>query len=56
LDRAQQAEPDQWQNRSHYLAVAAQAMRRILIDYAVGNRRSRAAQSLDPRRRRNVGV
>jgi len=29
----------QWQNRSHFLAVAAQAMRRILIDYAVARRR-----------------
>jgi RNA polymerase sigma-70 factor (ECF subfamily) len=31
----------QWQNRSHYLAVAAQAMRRILIDYAVGRNRQK---------------
>ena len=31
----------QWQNRSHYLAVAAQAMRRILIDYAVSRRRQK---------------
>src|SRR4029077_15661751 len=31
----------QWQNRSHYLAVAAQAMRRILIDYAVGRGRQK---------------
>ena len=30
-----------WQNRSHYLAVAAQAMRRILIDYAVGRNRQK---------------
>jgi RNA polymerase sigma factor (TIGR02999 family) len=29
----------EWQNRSHYLAAAAQAMRRILIDYAVARRR-----------------
>jgi RNA polymerase sigma factor (TIGR02999 family) len=29
----------QWQNRSHYLGVAAQAMRRILIDYAVARSR-----------------
>ena len=28
----------QWQNRTHFLAVAAQAMRRILIDYAVARR------------------
>jgi len=30
-----------WQNRSHYLAIAAQAMRRILIDYAVARRRQK---------------
>jgi RNA polymerase sigma factor (TIGR02999 family) len=27
-----------WQNRSHYLAIAAQAMRRVLIDHAVAKR------------------
>jgi RNA polymerase sigma-70 factor, ECF subfamily len=27
-----------WQNRSHYLALAAQAMRRVLIDHAVAKR------------------
>jgi RNA polymerase sigma factor (TIGR02999 family) len=31
----------QWQNRAHFLAVAAQAMRRILIDYAVARRRKK---------------
>ena len=31
----------QWQNRSHFLAVAAQAMRRILIDYAVARGRQK---------------
>src|SRR5262245_60337081 len=31
----------QWQNRAHFLAVAAQAMRRILIDYAVARRREK---------------
>src|SRR5262245_18385530 len=31
----------QWRNRSHYLAIAAQAMRRILIDYAVARRRQK---------------
>jgi RNA polymerase sigma factor (TIGR02999 family) len=31
----------QWQNRSHYLALAAQAMRRILIDYAVARNRQK---------------
>jgi RNA polymerase sigma factor (TIGR02999 family) len=30
-----------WQNRSHYLALAAQAMRRILIDHAVGRNRQK---------------
>lgn len=25
-----------WQNRAHFLAIAAQAMRRVLVDYAVG--------------------
>lgn len=27
-----------WQNRNHYLAVASQAMRRVLIDHAVAKR------------------
>lgn len=27
-----------WQNRDHYLALAAQAMRRVLIDHAVARR------------------
>lgn len=27
-----------WQNRAHFLSVAAQAMRRVLVDYAVGRR------------------
>ena len=31
----------QWRNRSHYLAIAAQAMRRILIDYAVARGRQK---------------
>jgi RNA polymerase sigma-70 factor (ECF subfamily) len=44
----------QWQNRAHFLAVAAQAMRRILIDYAVARRRDKrgggqALLSLDDR-------
>ena len=30
-----------WQSRTHFLAVAAQAMRRILIDYAVARRRKK---------------
>ena len=28
----------QWQSRSHFLALAAQAMRRVLIDYAIARR------------------
>jgi RNA polymerase sigma factor (TIGR02999 family) len=31
----------QYQNRAHFLAIAAQAMRRILIDYAVARRRQK---------------
>jgi RNA polymerase sigma factor (TIGR02999 family) len=31
----------QWQSRAHFLAIAAQAMRRILIDYAVARRRQK---------------
>ena len=38
----------QWQNRSHYLAVAAQAMRRILIDYAVGRSRQKRGGGQPP--------
>jgi RNA polymerase sigma factor (TIGR02999 family) len=30
-----------WQNRAHFLAMAAQAMRRILIDYAVARGRQK---------------
>lgn len=42
----------QWQNRSHYLALAAQAMRRVLIDHAVARRAQkrgggRAVETLD---------
>ena len=42
----------EWQNRAHFLAIAAQAMRRILIDYAVARRRQKrgggvAIESLD---------
>jgi RNA polymerase sigma-70 factor, ECF subfamily len=31
----------EWRNRSHFYAVAAQAMRRILVDYARQHRRSK---------------
>ena len=37
-----------WQNRAHFLAVAAQAMRRVLVDYAVAKR----AQKRDGQRQR----
>lgn len=37
-----------WQNRAHFLAVAAQAMRRVLVDYAV----AKQAQKRDGRRQR----
>jgi len=37
-----------WQNRSHYLAVAAQAMRRILIDHAVGRSRQKRGGGQTP--------
>ena len=37
-----------WQNRSHYLAVAAQAMRRILIDYAVARGRQKRGGGQTP--------
>jgi RNA polymerase sigma factor (TIGR02999 family) len=42
----------EWQNRTHFLAIAAQAMRRILIDYATARRRQKrgggqAIESLD---------
>lgn len=29
-----EGEPPEWQNRAHFMAVAAQAMRRILVDHA----------------------
>jgi len=47
LQLAGQMEKD-WQNRSHFLAVAAQLMRRILVDYA----RSKKADKRDGARRR----
>lgn len=37
-----------WQNRAHFLAVAAQAMRRVLVDYAV----AKQAQKRDGHRLR----
>jgi RNA polymerase sigma factor (TIGR02999 family) len=32
--RIQREKPADWQNRAHFFAVAARAMRRILVDYA----------------------
>ena len=40
LELVEQSEK-QWQNRAHFVAVAAQVMRRVLVDYA---RRHRAAK------------
>ena len=37
-----------WQSRAHYLAVAAQAMRRILIDYAVARCRQKRGGGRTP--------
>jgi RNA polymerase sigma factor (TIGR02999 family) len=31
----------QWQNRAHFFAIAAQLMRRVLIDHAKGHRRAK---------------
>lgn len=42
-----------WADRSHFLAVAARAMRRILVDHA---RRQKAARRPDPRDRDAVDV
>ena len=38
-----------WQGRSHFFAVAAQAMRRILVDYARRQARLNASRSLQGR-------
>jgi DNA-directed RNA polymerase specialized sigma24 family protein len=32
---------ERWQNRSHFFAIAAQMMRRILVDYARTNLRAK---------------
>ncbi len=37
-----------WQNRSHYLALAAQAMRRVLIDHAVARRAQKRGGGKSP--------
>lgn len=36
-----------WKNRSHFFAVAAQQMRRILIDYAKGHQAAKRGGSVD---------
>lgn len=38
----------EWNSRSHFYAVASQAMRRILIDYARGRRREKRGGSIEP--------
>ena len=37
----------QWQSRSHFLAIASQAMRRILVDYAVRRKRLKRGGGAD---------
>lgn len=37
-----------WQDRSHYLAVTVQAMRRILVDYAVARKRQKRGGGQTP--------
>jgi len=37
-----------WQNRDHYLALAAQAMRRVLIDHAVARRAQKRGGGRQP--------
>src|SRR5688500_10921740 len=37
-----------WQNRSHFLALAAQMMRRILVNYAVGRNRDKRGGPNEP--------
>lgn len=36
-----------WKNRSHFFAVAAQQMRRILVDYAKGHQAAKRGGSVD---------
>lgn len=38
----------QWQNRAHFLAVAAQMMRRILVDHARTRRREKRGRGVAP--------
>jgi len=37
-----------WQSRAHYLAVTVQAMRRILVDYAVARKRQKRGGGQSP--------
>src|SRR5205807_3704351 len=37
----------QWQNRSHFIAVAARAMRQILVDYARRRRREKRGGEIE---------
>jgi RNA polymerase sigma factor (TIGR02999 family) len=38
-----------WQSRAHFLAVAAQAMRRILVNHALHRKRQKRGAALGPR-------
>jgi RNA polymerase sigma factor (TIGR02999 family) len=40
--RLQRAEGIQWQNRGHFFAVAARAMRRVLVDFARARRQQKS--------------
>lgn len=40
----------QWRNRAHFLAIGAQAMRRILVDHARGRRRLKRGGGVDRQR------
>ena len=37
-----------WQNRAHFLAIAAQVMRRILCNYAIGRRAAKRGSGQEP--------
>jgi len=41
------ADSDRWANRAHFFAAAAEAMRRILIDYARGRSAAKRGRSAD---------
>jgi RNA polymerase sigma factor (TIGR02999 family) len=44
--RLASSEPVEWQNRAHFIAVAARQMRRILIDHARGHNAQKRNNSL----------